>query len=75
MSVSGEYTLDVECEWEHDTTSIRAQQEYGYAKRDRFKGSTRMEAKARAREAGWLLSKNDKAWCPSHADEKRATWR
>lgn len=40
-----------------------------------FVNDTRMEALATAREVGWLISKSKTAYCPVHADERRASWR
>ena len=36
-----------------------------------FGAPSKMKAKAKAREAGWILRKDQKCVCPSHADAHR----
>lgn len=36
---------------------------------------SRMEAKEKARQFGWMIAKNGKAFCEDHANERRASWR
>lgn len=60
MSVSGQYYLKAQCEACGEHWGIYA--------------PTRMEAKAMAREEGWMFTpKSLKAFCPVHAEERRKT--
>lgn len=61
--ITGEYVLELSCD-----------QKEGCATTGYFTYSSRMLARDMAREAGWLLNRWNKCWCPEHAIQRRAKW-
>lgn len=62
MSVTGYYTLKLQCDNRHALTDFSA---------GVYFAPTRLEAKAEAREKGWMLSRYDRVFCPSCAEKRR----
>lgn len=71
MSVSGEYTLKLRCEESH----IGPGETFPFSFYQNFTAPSRFEAKAKAREQGWMLTKDNRAYCPDHIEQGKATWR
>lgn len=64
MSASGQYTLQLICDGPSTAHPEQLVQ---------FTAPTRMEAKAKARDYGWLLATHGKAFCPECSEERRKT--
>jgi len=71
MTSTGSYTLTVSC----DLPGCDKADNYEPMNAV-FNEPTKMEAIARARESGWMIKRNCRTRCPSHAAELRANhWR
>jgi hypothetical protein len=71
VSVSGEYTLKLRCEENHAEEG----DQFPTVFCSDFTAPSRFEAKAQAREKGWMLTKDNRAYCPDHVQQGKATWR
>jgi hypothetical protein len=77
VSVDGRYELELECD--HVTPSLVKQLDPGppnvCGQRQVFIDDTRFAALEIARLEGWLIGRKKQAFCPTHAADRRASWR
>lgn len=79
MSIVGTYDLELTCDAKVEA-GVGVPGDYSRkpgtcGRKQTFVEPTRMEALATARYEGWMITKSRTAICPSHAEERRASWR